>query len=52
MKKDMPMQAVFFAIELLPDYMFASGCLKVERERITAYCKAETKAGVIGVFTS
>lgn len=44
LKKDMPMQAVFFAIELLPDYMFASGCLKVERERITAYCKARNKS--------
>ena len=44
LKKDMPMQAVFFAIELLPDYMFASGCLKVEKERITAYCKARNKS--------
>ncbi|WP_462371756.1 hypothetical protein [Phascolarctobacterium succinatutens] len=44
LKKDMPMQAAFFAIELLPDYMFASGCLKVERERITAYCRVRNKS--------
>lgn len=44
LKKEMPMQAAFFAIELLPDYLFASGCLKVERERITAYCKARNKS--------
>lgn len=44
LKKDMPMQAVFFAIELLPDYMFASGKLQVERERISAYCQARNKS--------
>lgn len=43
LKKDMPMQAVFFAIELLPDYMFACGKLQVERERISAYCQARNK---------
>ena len=40
LKKDMPLQAVLFAIELLPDYMFACGKLQVERERISAYCQA------------
>lgn len=43
LKKDMPLQAVLFAIELLPDYMFASGKLQVERERISAYCQARNK---------
>lgn len=43
LKKDMPLQAVLFAIELLPDYMFACGKLQVERERISAYCQARNK---------
>lgn len=43
LKKDMPLQAAFFAIELLPDYIFASGGLKIEKERISAYCQAKNK---------
>ena len=52
LKKDMPLQAVLFAIELLPDTCLTAESCKWKGKEFLLTARPETKTGAIGVFTS